>query len=154
VDGLVLVAVGLPYWRDHDGPARWALLPFTQALAGLAQVWGVTPGWTFVGRQPAGVMRDWARTARTGRLGRIGQVDVEAALVGVTLPVLGVTVEHDRLTPPRTLDRLLARLPAAAVQRHHYTSSEAGGRVDHLRWARAGDALAARVARFSAAEQS
>lgn len=148
VDGLALVAVGRPYWRHYPGVGRYVVLAYTQAIAATAALLGWWPGWTFGGVQARGVIRDWAYTARTGRFPRIDGVDAEAALASIRTPVLAVSVDHDRYTPSVLLDRLCEKLPAAPVRREHYTAAEAGARLDHFRWARAGTALAARVADF------
>jgi predicted alpha/beta hydrolase len=149
VAGLALVAVGLPYWRSY-GPRRGArLLGYTQGLAATAAVLGVWPGWGFGGRQAHLVMADWAYTARTGRFATRDGFDAEAALAAVTVPVLAVSVDDDRYTPPACTDHLVGKLTAAPVERVHYTRAEAGGALDHFRWTRAGTALAARVATFA-----
>jgi predicted alpha/beta hydrolase len=144
VAGLVLVAAGLPYWRDY--PAGWrTTLPMTQGINVVSTVLGVWPGWGFGGRQSRGLIRDWAYTARTGRFPLL-----EQDLAGISTPVLAVSVENDQYTPPSTLDRLCAKLRAAPIERSHYTSAEAGGPLDHFIWVRAADPLATRIATFAA----
>jgi predicted alpha/beta hydrolase len=146
VDGLVLVAVGLPYFRSYPAARGAVVLPYTQAIAGTSALLGVWPGWGFGGRQARGVIRDWGYTARYGRFpARLG-----ADLGAVRTPVLAVSVDHDRYTPPGPTDHLVRMLPAAPVVREHYTAAQAGGRIDHFRWVRASEALAARIAEFSA----
>jgi predicted alpha/beta hydrolase len=149
VDGLVLVAVGLPYWRDYRTGVR-TILPMTQGINAVSAVLGVWPGWGFGGRQARGVIRDWAHSARTGRYPALNGVDVEAALAHVRTPVLAVDVEHDQYTPPSTVDRLCAKMPAAPVEREHYAAAQAGGQLDHFRWVRAAGPLAGRIAAFAA----
>lgn len=151
VDGLVLVAVGLPYWRLYPGRRGYQVLPYTQAIAATAALLGVWPGWGFGGRQARGVMRDWAYTARTGRFPVLDGVDAEAALREVRTPVLAVSVDDDHYAPHGTLDYLCAKLVAAPVWRERYTGAQAGGRLDHFAWVRASGPLAARVAAFAAA---
>ncbi len=146
VDGLVLVAVGLPYWRCYSGARRATVLGLTQSIGLTSAALGVWPGWGFGGRQARGVIRDWAYTARHGRF---RDAALESALAQVTTPVLAVSVDDDQYTPPATTDRLCAKLTAAPVQRAHYPTAEAGGRLDHFQWVRSGGALAGRVARFA-----
>ncbi|MGC4807543.1 alpha/beta fold hydrolase [Micromonospora sp. DT233] len=150
VDGLALVAVGVPYWRDFAAPRRYGVLPYTQGIAATARLLGVWPGWGFGGRQARGVIRDWAHTARTGRFPTLDGVDAEAALRALDLPVLAVSVDDDQYTPHDTLDRLCAKLAAATVVRERYTTAQAGTDLDHFRWVRAGAPIAARVAAFAA----
>lgn len=150
VDGLALIAVGLPYWRTYPGPFGFGVLPFTQGIALTTRLLGVWPGWGFGGRQARGVIRDWAFTARVGRLPQIDGVDPEPALRRLRTPVLAVSVEHDGYTPAPTIDHLCGYLDHAPIRRDHYTSAEAGRRMDHFTWVRSAAPLASRVADFAA----
>ncbi|WP_328338362.1 alpha/beta hydrolase family protein [Micromonospora sp. NBC_00421] len=150
VDGLALLAVGVPYWRSYPGLRGYGVLPYTQGIAAVAGALGVWPGWGFGGRQARGVIRDWARTARTGRFPTLDGVDSEAAVGRLTVPVLAVSVDDDQYTPHPTVDHLCAKLTAAPVTRHRYTATEAGAPLDHFRWVRAGLPLTRRVADFAA----
>jgi predicted alpha/beta hydrolase len=154
VDGLVLVAVGLPHWRLYPGSNRYRvflLVKFIRAATALLRVW---PGWGFGGRQARGVIRDWAHTARLGRFPKLSgpdlTVDPEAGLPGIDLPILAVSVDGDRLTPHAVLDHLCAKLPNARIERERYSAAAAGAPLDHFRWAKAGGPLATRVAQFAA----
>ena len=126
VDGLALVAVGVPYWREYPGPRGYGVLPYTQGIAATARLLGVWPGWGFGGRQARGVIRDWAHTARTGRFPALDGVDAEAALRALRTPVLAVSVDDDQYTPHETMDHLCAKLAAAPVARERYTAAQAG----------------------------
>ncbi|MGW0433777.1 alpha/beta hydrolase family protein [Micromonospora sp. NPDC003197] len=150
VDGLALLAVGVPYWRAYSDLRRYALLPYSQGIAAATAVLGVWPGWGFGGRQARGVIRDWAYTARTGRFPILDGVDPEAALRSVRTPILAVSVDDDQFTPHETLDHLCGKLTDAPIRRERYTTAEAGGPLDHFTWVRASAPLAARVAGFAA----
>jgi predicted alpha/beta hydrolase len=147
VDGLLLVAAGSVDFRGFGGAARYRVLASTQLVALIATVWGYWPGHRlgFGGRQPARLMRDWARICRTGRFAPAGaDIDYEARLGSVTLPVLAVSVAGDHLAPAGAVDKLCAKLPAAEVERWHY-HPDGGDRVDHIRWARRGAGIAERI---------
>ncbi|WP_204034952.1 alpha/beta hydrolase family protein [Micromonospora qiuiae] len=148
VDGLALVAVGLPYWRDFAGLRRYGVLPYTQGIAATTRLLGVWPGWGFGGRQARGVIRDWAHVARTGRFPELHRVDTEAAVGRIRTPVLAVSVEGDQYTPHPTLDRLCVKLTAARVERERYHIE--GTALDHFNWVRSAAPLAARIADFTA----
>ena len=148
VDGLALVAVGLPWYRSYPGARRLGVLGFTQGIVAVTATLRVWPGWGFGGRQSAGVIRDWGFTARHGRFPVIQGVDVEAALRRVRTPVLGISVDDDRFTPAPTLDHLCAKLTAAPVERVHVSTAEAGTPLDHFAWVRAAEPVASRVAAF------
>ena len=153
VDGLALVAVGLPYWRCYAGVGKAAVLGYTQAIGATSAVLRVWPGWTFGGRQARGVIRDWAYTARHGRYPRLSGVDIDTALGSVRTPVLAVTIDHDRYTPPATTEQLVGKMTAAPVERAHYTAAQAGGRLNHFAWVRRGGPLARVVRDFAVARQ-
>jgi predicted alpha/beta hydrolase len=148
VDGLVLVATGLPYFRAYPWRRGATVLPYTQGIAAASRLFGVWPGWGFGGRQARGVIRDWGYTARYGRYPRLNGVDVEAALGTMRTPVLAVSVADDQYTPSSTVDYLVAKLAAAPVAREHYAIP--GTPLDHFRWVRSSGPLAARVAAFAA----
>ncbi|WP_306337906.1 alpha/beta fold hydrolase [Streptomyces sp. KL118A] len=156
VDGVAVVATGSVWFRAY-GPLRGPGLLLLQLLiAGTATVFGRWPGTRlgFGGNQPKGVMRDWARQVRTGRYsGKGSALDYERALAALDLPVLAVSVEHDSFAPASALDHLLGKVPGARLTRCHYTAQEAGGRLDHFAWTRAGGTLAKWVAAWAADEE-
>lgn len=131
VDGLALVAVGLPYWRRYQGLRRLLVWPFTQAIGATSALLGYWPGWGFGGRQARGVVRDWAYTARTGRLPAVPGVDPAEAVAALSLPVLAVSLARDTHTPASTVDYLVTGLTGARVRRTHLD-----GDADHFTWAR------------------
>ena len=149
MDGVVLVAPGMSYFRAYPGRQRAKVLPFTQGIAGITALLGVWPGWGFGGRQARGIIRDWGHASRHGRFPRLGGLDADAALRSVHTPVLAITVDEDDYAPPGTVDHLLGKLGAAPVVREHYTAAQAGEPVDHFRWVRASAPLAARIAAFT-----
>ncbi len=156
VDGVVIVATGSVWFRAF-GALRGPGLLLTQLLiTATAAVLGRWPGTRlgFGGDQPRGVMRDWARQVRTGRYRARGSAfDYETALGTLELPVLAVSVERDAYAPAGALDHLLAKTPRARLTRHHLTARETGTRLDHFAWARAGGALAKRVAAWATADE-
>jgi predicted alpha/beta hydrolase len=149
VEGLALVAVGLPYYRTYGRRKGLGVLAFTQSIEAVSVLLRVWPGWGFGGRQARGVIRDWGYTARRGRFPHMGGADTEAALAAFRTPVLAVSVDRDQYTPAPTLDHLVGKLGAAPVERVHYTTAEAGAPLDHFVWTRASKPLAALIARFA-----
>ncbi|MEO3773209.1 alpha/beta fold hydrolase [Micromonospora sp. B9E7] len=149
VDGLALIAVGIPYWRSYPGRRGLGVLPYTQGIAATAALLRVWPGWGFGGRQARGVIRDWAHTARTGRFPRLDGTDTEATVRTVRTPVLAVSVDDDQFTPHETMDHLCAKLTGASVTRERYTVEQAGAPLDHFTWVRASAPLARRIAEFA-----
>jgi predicted alpha/beta hydrolase len=144
VDGLVLVAVGLPYRRLYRGVHRAAVVGLVESVNAVSAVLGYWPGWAFGGRQSRGVIRDWAHTARTGRFPAVAGVDGDTAAATVTTPVLAVSFDRDTYTPAPTVDYLVGKLTAAPVHREHLD-----GDADHFTWARSPDAVVERVVAFA-----
>lgn len=142
VDGLILVAVGLPYWRIY-GRQRLGVFGYTQGIGLITKLLRVWPGWTFGGKQARGVIRDWAYSGRNGAFPP--HLGVEEGLRDITLPVLAISVDDDQYTPPSTTDFLVAKLTSATVQRQHLTTAEAGAALDHFKWVKAGEALARQI---------
>lgn len=134
VDGLVLIAAGLPYWRAY-GSKGWQAHLLRAAVVSTVSVLGYWPGWGFGGPQPAGVMNDWAHTSRTGEFPP--HVGVTEQLIDIALPTLVLTVEGDEHTPPEVVDQLVNLLVSAPVRREHITAEFAGAPLDHFRWAKA-----------------
>jgi predicted alpha/beta hydrolase len=96
-------------------------------------------------------MTDWAYTARHGRYPTLAGIDPEAALATVRTPVLAVSLDPDRYTPGVVVDFLTAKLPAAPVEREHFTAAALGAPIDHFRWVRAAQPIAARISAFAGA---
>ncbi|MEU9129727.1 alpha/beta fold hydrolase [Kitasatospora sp. NPDC048540] len=136
-DAVALVAAGSVYHRAYGRRAP-GLFVASRLMALTAAALGHWPGHRlgFGGRQPAGVIIDWAHQARTGRY-RLAGADMEDTLRGLRVPVLAVDVEGDRLAPPGAVDHLCGKVPNAPVDRRGYTARDAaGGPLDHFRWAR------------------
>ncbi|MGW3626418.1 alpha/beta hydrolase family protein [Streptomyces sp. NPDC000880] len=138
--GVVLVASGSAWYRTFGLPTGLRRLMLSQLYVVGAALLGYWPGERlgFGGRESARLMRDWARQLRTGRFRVKGAcADYELALRTVELPVLAVDVENDELAPPRAVGHLCGKMPAAGVQRWHYTRAAAENRpLDHFRWIR------------------
>ena len=136
VAGIALVAAAVPYWRAYrrQGPAILAYTQWIAAVTGLLRIW---PGWSFGGRQARGVMFDWARSARTGRFPRVRGVDADAALAGLAIPVLAISIDRDIYTPHAAVDHTVGKLRAAAVRRERIARIKAEGRPAHFAWVHA-----------------
>mgnify|MGYP001042593943 CR=1 FL=1 len=139
--GLVLVAVGIPYYRSYPRGWRLGVLGFSQSIVGITALCGVWPGWAFGGKQSRQVMLDWGYTARHGRFP--DHVATRADLALVRTPVLAISVAGDFYTPHATLDLLCAQLSAAPVTRIRLDDP-----LDHFSWVRQPDPVAAHVVSY------
>lgn len=138
VRGVTLLASGSVWFRSFPGLRGWKNLIATQTVAVLSAVLGYWPGerFGFGGRQPAGIMRDWARQGRTARY-RLGgsKIDYEEALRELDVALLTVSVEGDELAPESSVDHLAAKAVAAPRTRRHYSCEIAGAaKLGHYAW--------------------
>ena len=138
VAGIVLMASSTPHWRTWS---PW-ILPLSQGFVAASLVLGHFPGQRvrFAGRESRGLIRDWAHLARTGRF-----VAGEEGLADLALPLLAVSVEGDWLGPVGAVDALVAKLPAATVEREHLDVEG----VDHFKWARRLEVVVPRIVEWA-----
>lgn len=142
-DAMAFVACGTLHYAAWPGLARYRILASTQVAATIGRVVGYFPGHRvgFGGRQPASLMRDWARQSRTGRYTIHGaRLDYDAALLAVTAPALGVAVAGDDFAPPGSTQGLLDKLGST---RRELVVAEPDFRLarptdPHFRWAKDG----------------
>lgn len=133
---LWLVAAGAPYWRAFPLRTRWWLPMAYRFLPWLADRCGALPGRRigFGGQEARGVIRDWSRSALSGRYAATGlDVDLEAAMARVAVPVTAVVKTEDWLAPESSLRFLLSKLPASTAM---ITALEAedSRHADHFGW--------------------
>jgi predicted alpha/beta hydrolase len=150
--GLILAAVGLPWYRSYPRPRRYGVLAMSQGIVAITALNRVWPGWAFGGRAARRVMLDWGRTAR---LGRYPLVDGGAPDLGrIRTPTLAISIEGDPLTPHPTLDHLCGLLSAAPIERVRLDigAGRTGSILDpgnaHFAWVRKPEAVAEQVVRF------
>jgi predicted alpha/beta hydrolase len=153
--GLLLVASGAPYWRQFRH--GW-LIGVAYALAPLlAGLLGYLPGRRigFGGNEARGVIADWARTGRTGRYAAVGMPqDVERQLASLQLPLLALRLRDDWLAPQASLDWLLGKLGPSERSTDVIAPQELAGPADHFGWMKTPAPIAARIARWLAAQDT
>jgi predicted alpha/beta hydrolase len=156
VQGVALVATGVPHWRLFPQPFALGVASFALALPVLTRLLGHYPGQTlgFAGREAAGLMRDWARTVRAGHYDapRGLRGEAERRLAALSVPVLGLRPVHDHLSPPPSLQALLDKCGHGSKQQEALSSEVLGTTADHFRWMRSPAAVAERIAHWAARE--
>jgi len=152
VQGLVLIAAGLPHPPHFPQPMRialplaFALLPLITALAGFLP--GRQMG--FAGRESRAVIRDWVRTGRHGnyRLPELPE-DIERRLLALRLPVFAMHFAHDLMGPERALHALLDKLGAACkAEIHGLDTAQLGVHANHFAWMQRPDEVVHRLGRW------
>ena len=148
VAGIALIAAGTPYFRAYPGARQAYLLAGSLALRGLSAALGYLPGRTvgFGGREARRLIAEWAHVARLGRFEFLGApANLPAAMAAVRLPVLALSMAEDVLAPRNAVDHLAGMLPGAALTTRHTARGELGDGIDHFRWVRRPERIAAIV---------
>jgi predicted alpha/beta hydrolase len=142
---LWLVASGSPYWRNFPAPRRY-VFPFAfQFAPWLADLRGSLPGRQlgFGGDEARTLMRDWASVGLSNRYAAAGMdVDLEAALSGVTAPAQGVLMADDWFAPRKSLQSLLDKMPRSRSTVTTLGADELLVRADHFAWMKRPQAVA------------
>lgn len=149
IAGLALVASGTPYWKTFHTPLRWLLPLAYRLLPWLARRQGVLHGRRlgFGGTEARGLIADWAAVGRSGRYAAAGaDIDLEAGMAALQVPVVAVAMDEDWLGPASSLRGLLAHLPRSKADVHHMDHAALGVRADHFGWMRTPAAVAATLA--------
>lgn len=145
VAGLALVATGTPHWRSFPAPLRWLLPLAYHLLPWLAERQGVLHGRRlgFGGTEARGLIADWARVGRSGRYtAASGDLDLEAGMAALQVPVQAVVMADDWLAPRSSLHALLAHLAHADARVHRLDKACLHAPADHFSWMRRPDAVA------------
>ncbi|MCI5102604.1 alpha/beta fold hydrolase [Algiphilus sp.] len=144
IDGLVLLACGLPWRGAFDARARLRIDVLRLLIPVCNTVLGYFPGdrLGFGGRQPRRLMREWSRLAYCGRYAAEGiDEDLEAGVAQYAGPVLTLRMTDDPFAPLAACRAVTEKMAHA---RHSETALDAatlGTRADHYRWARKPDAV-------------
>lgn len=152
---IVLAAACSVHYPSYRGATGIAIRGYALFGPGLAGLIGHFPGhWMgFAGREARGMIRDWGHEVMTGRYRLAGSPhDDEGALTRITLPVLAISLDTDRLAPRPAVDRLAAKLVSARVDRQHWRAAELGDPAfNHFTWVRRPAVVAERIATWAAA---
>jgi predicted alpha/beta hydrolase len=143
---VVLLASASPWTRGYPWWTRPLVAGLGRTAGLMARRLGVFRGdWLgFGGRQGARLMGEWSRFVAHGRLGRLEGWDADAALAGLELPLLAVSMRGDRYAPRAAIGELAA-LTRSRLQLERIDSVD-GHVPGHFGWLRHPDAVAARLA--------
>ena len=148
IEGVVLVACAIPYFRSWKGRRRLFVRLASILFPIVGSVLGYVPGkrFGFGGeREARTLMRDWSHNAATARYEPIGShVDYEDALVGLVVEFVTVNVAGDSMGPPNAVELMFEKLPSAIGTRIEAELSERGPGA-HFRWARDPSAVSAAI---------
>jgi predicted alpha/beta hydrolase len=145
--GIALIASCTVHYSGWPFPQNLGILVRTQSARPLVRLFGFFPGGKvgFAGSEGKQQMLDWANNGLHGRYEIANSShDFESLLAEVEIPILAMTLQGDHYAPPPSLENLLAKMPLAPATRRHFTADDMDeSRLDHLRWARDGVAIAA-----------
>lgn len=149
--GLVLVAGGSPYWQVFPLPMKLVMLVTMLAFPLFGKLVGYYPGKRlgFAGNEARDVMAEWARLARTGRYRPTGiDVDLEARMNALELPVLAVEMADDWFVPPGSLHWLTGKLQHCTVTEQTVHEQDPDRKADHYAWMKSPDATIASITQW------
>lgn len=135
VDGVVLIAAQLGYWRHwprslrHTLAATWYL-----AVPLLSRLFGYVPGWLGAGQHwPRGIAVELARWCRHPEY-LFGDASLDTSgYAKLDAPLLAMTFSDDPHATPAASEHLLARFPQAVITRRHVKPEEIGvRRIGHF----------------------
>lgn len=138
IAGVVLVACGIPYYRNWTGSDRRQIRLAIRLYPIIGFVLGYVPGkrFGFGGTEARTLMRDWSHNAATARYEPRGStIDYEAALREVDVGFVTVNIAGDDMGPPSAVDFMFAKVPKARGERIEAKLSECKPGA-HFRWAR------------------
>jgi predicted alpha/beta hydrolase len=140
VNGLILVAVGSPYFRNWRFPRNLGVLVGSQLMRGLSSALGYYPGRRvgFGGNEARRLIREWSSFALRGQFHVTDSPhDVEARLREFSRPLLAVSFDDDQLAPSAAMDHLVSKMPRAVLTRRHLSPSGVGmPELNHFQWAK------------------
>jgi predicted alpha/beta hydrolase len=140
--GIALVACGTPYWGAWPADQRQHLRKLIWAVDIVTRLLPWYPGnlLGFGGHQPRRLMRQWCCFAKSGSMASIAELKPDAAnFARLSLPVLAINVQGDRLAPPSATDNLLE--PFVQVKSERQTLDDERQRAmaparRHIAWIR------------------
>lgn len=139
VAGTVLVACAIPYYRNWQGAARRFIQFVALVFPIVGDLLGYVPGKRLGFGGPAEartLMRDWSRNARTARYEPTAStLDYEAALREAEIDFLTVSIDTDRMAPPKAVEFMFDKLPRSRGTRVHAHLSTPHAAA-HMRWVR------------------
>lgn len=138
IDGLLHLACAFPYPSDYQGREALSLKLLINLLPMFALIPGYYPGQLmgFGERESSVMMEDWRCWAKTGRLDYGRHQNMHAAVDAFKGPLLSVRFEKDHFATDAALDRALAPLTGADIERVSLGEAEQGAFLGHTGWAK------------------
>ncbi|MGW0820028.1 alpha/beta hydrolase family protein [Streptomyces sp. NPDC002845] len=150
-EGAILVGAPSCHYRGWPFPMNVGMLAGVHFAAAVSSVLGYYPGRRIgmLGDNSARTMYDFATQVRTGRYQvPSSDVDFEALLPKVDLPVLAVTIEGDRMASSGGTRGLCDKLRSARVTHWDLVLDDGARGNPHYGWVRGNAALVERVRTF------
>jgi predicted alpha/beta hydrolase len=140
VSGLILSATCSVYYKGWDGFGAYRILAGTQFANLVAKMLGYYPGKKvgFGGTEAKTLIKDWSSQSRTGKYILQGDsFNYEEGLSKITLPVLAISYEGDKMAPIGAVDHLLSKMTNASKEHIHLKKSDPrNDGFNHFNWAK------------------
>lgn len=137
-DGLILVAANSVYYKGWSGKQRYTNLLGYYLFALISRIVGYFPGHKvgFGGKAAKTQLLDWSYVGRNGSYKLIGdQLDYEAALKTLKMPVLAIYIEEDWMSPKAAMEHLYQKFsPTTPITNFTLTRKATGVKLTHFNW--------------------
>lgn len=137
-DGLILVAANAVYYKGWTGKQRYANLMGYYVFSLMSRILGYFPGHKvgFGGKAAKTQMIDWSHVGKKGWYQLVGDnLDYDAALNTLKMPVLAVYIEGDWMSPKAAMTHLYQKFNTAApITNFTLTSAATGIKLNHFNW--------------------
>ena len=147
LDGLLHVAVALPFKKAYSGMQRYVISFIAVAVRLTTRLLGYYPG-KYVGfgaKEYAGLMRDWRHWALRGDFDVTGLEGVTAAMQQCTQPTLQIIIDKDTYVSKAALDLSVSGFHASAVTSITVGEAEQGNYLGHVNWGRRPDGVVTKI---------
>jgi predicted alpha/beta hydrolase len=140
IQGLILIASCSVWYRGWDFPSNVGIIVMTQFIRAIAETMGYFPGkrFGFGGTESRKLIRDWSGQSLSGIYDPSGsEVDYEALLREVRVPILAISFATDRFAPYRAVQNLYRKMSRSPVTHWHYKADDLDlnqNQLNHFLW--------------------
>ncbi|UTW56717.1 alpha/beta fold hydrolase [Kordiimonas sp. SCSIO 12610] len=139
VDGMMIIACGLPHAEAFDNKVAKRLTKLSRLLPFILFFWGYYPGEKigFAGNEFRSFMKDWLGMVKTGNYQFSGiDADIEKGIQVFDKPVHVFSIEGDDFAPVKSALAVTDKFKNATVHHRHLLASDLNNQIGHFDWVR------------------
>ena len=150
--GIILTAANSVYYKGWSERQRYTTLFAYYFFPLLSRIMGYFPGHKvgFGGKAAKTQMIDWGHLGRTGRFKIKGDnLDYEAALKRVSLPILAIYIEGDWMSPKAAMANLYRKFNSnAPLTNFTLTNASVEKKLNHFNWVKQPDEIVKEIQKW------